>query len=107
MEGFSDRFQPGAIAIMSTIKTERRTLTKSNAHYEEAVKHLPLGVSSNFRFWGEKETVFVKRGKGARLWDLDGNEYIDYRLGYGPAILGHCHDEVDAAVREAQSTGTV
>jgi glutamate-1-semialdehyde 2,1-aminomutase len=92
---------------MSHIKTERRKLTKSNAHYQEAVKHLPLGVSSNFRFWGEKETVFVKRGKGARLWDLDGNEYIDYRLGYGPAILGHCNDEVDAAVREAQSTGTV
>ena len=87
---------------MSHIKTSRRTLTKSNAHYEEAVKHLPLGVSSNFRFWGEKETVFVKRGKGARLWDLDGNEYIDYRLGYGPAILGHCNDEVDAAVREAE-----
>ena len=92
---------------MSHIKTERRTLAKSNAHYQEAVKHLPLGVSSNFRFWGEKETVFVKRGKGARLWDLDGNEYIDYRLGYGPAILGHCHDEVDEAVRDAQSTGTV
>ena len=71
------------------------------------MKHLPLGVSSNFRFWGENETVFVKRGKGARLWDLDGNEYIDYRLGYGPAILGHCNDEVDAAVREAQSIGTV
>src|SRR5215813_2166560 len=92
---------------MSHIKTTRRTLTKSNAHYREAVKHLPLGVSSNFRFWGEQETVFVKRGKGARLWDIDGNEYIDYRLGYGPAILGHCHPEVDAAAREAQSIGTV
>ena len=92
---------------MSTIKTERRNLTKSNAHYQEAVKHLPLGVSSNFRFWGEKQTVFVERGKGARLWDIDGNEYIDYRLGYGPAILGHCHDEVDQAARDAQRVGTV
>ena len=55
-----------------SIKTERRNLTKSRAHYKEAVKHLPLGVSSNFRFWGENETIFVKRGKGARLWDLDG-----------------------------------
>ncbi len=69
-------------------------------------QHLPLGVSSNFRFWGEDETVFVKHGKGARLWDLDGNEYIDYRLGYGPAILGHCHPEVDAAAREGQNVGT-
>ena len=80
-----------------SIKVQRRKLDKSRAHYQEAVKHLPLGVSSNFRFWGEDETVFVKHGKGARLWDLDGNEYIDYRLGYGPAILGHCHPEVDAA----------
>ena len=90
-----------------SIKVQRRKLDKSRAHYKEAVQHLPLGVSSNFRFWGEDETVFVKHGKGARLWDLDGNEYIDYRLGYGPAILGHCHPEVDAAARDGQHVGTV
>ena len=92
---------------MTTIKTERRDLTKSRKHYQEALKHMPLGVSSNFRYWGDDETVFVKHGKGARLWDIDGNEYIDYRLGYGPAILGHCHPDVDAAARDAQSIGTV
>ena len=92
---------------MTTIKTQRRDLTKSRAHYQEALKHMPLGVSSNFRYWGDEQTVFVKHGKGARLWDIDGNEYIDYRLGYGPAILGHCHPEVDAAARDAQSIGTV
>lgn len=92
---------------MSTIKTERRKLDKSRAHFQEALKHMPLGVSSNFRYWGDDHTVFVKNGKGARLWDIDGNEYIDYRLGYGPAILGHCNDAVDAAAREAQSVGTV
>lgn len=92
---------------MSTIKTERRKLDKSRAHFNEALKHMPLGVSSNFRYWGDDNTIFVKKGKGARLWDIDGNEYIDYRLGYGPAILGHCNDVVDAAAREAQSVGTV
>jgi glutamate-1-semialdehyde 2,1-aminomutase len=92
---------------MTTIQSTRRDLSKSRAHFQEAIKHLPLGVSSNFRYWGDQQTIFVKRGKGARLWDLDGNEYIDYRLGYGPAILGHCNDEVDAAAREAQSVGTV
>ncbi|WP_374652907.1 aspartate aminotransferase family protein [Dongia sp.] len=92
---------------MTTIKTDRRKMDKNRAHFKEAIKHLPLGVSSNFRYWGEDNTVFVKKGKGARLWDLDGNEYIDYRLGYGPAILGHCNDIVDAAAREAQSVGTV
>ncbi|WP_374376043.1 aspartate aminotransferase family protein [Dongia sp.] len=92
---------------MSTIKTERRKMEKSRAHFQEALKHMPLGVSSNFRYWGDDNTIFVKNGKGARLWDIDGNEYIDYRLGYGPAILGHCNDTVDAAARAAQSIGTV
>lgn len=84
-----------------------RSLAKSNAHFRKAVQRMPLGVSSNFRYWGDDETVYVKRGQGARLWDLDGNEYIDYRLGYGPVILGHCHEEVDAAAREGQKVGTV
>lgn len=92
---------------MTTIKIQRRNLTKSQAHFREAIKHMPLGVSSNFRYWGDDNTIFVKHGKGARLWDLDDNEYIDYRLGYGPAILGHCHPEVDAAAHAAQSIGTV
>jgi glutamate-1-semialdehyde 2,1-aminomutase len=84
-----------------------RDLSKSNAHFRKAVRRMPLGVSSNFRYWGDDKTVYVKRGEGARLWDIDGNEYIDYRLGYGPVILGHCHPEVDAAAREGQKVGTV
>jgi glutamate-1-semialdehyde 2,1-aminomutase len=84
-----------------------RNLTKSNAHFRKAVQRLPLGVSSNFRYWGDDKTIYVKRGQGARLWDIDGNEYVDYRLGYGPVILGHCHPEVDAAAREGQKVGTV
>lgn len=93
--------------MSSSIKVQRRKLDKSRAHFKEAIKHLPLGVSSNFRYWGDDQTVYVKRGKGARLWDLDGNEYIDYRLGYGPAILGHCHAEVDEAARKGTEIGTV
>ena len=82
-----------------------RSLEKSNSHYKRAEKQLPLGVSSNFRAWGEEKTIFAKRAKGARIWDLDDNEYIDYRLGYGPAILGHCDDRVDAAAREGMEIG--
>ncbi|HET7291445.1 MAG TPA: aspartate aminotransferase family protein [Vicinamibacteria bacterium] len=84
-----------------------RPLTRCNAHFRRAVRRLPLGVSSNFRYWGDDKTLYVKRGRGPRLWDLDDNEYIDYRLGYGPVILGHCHPEVDAAAREGQQVGTV
>ena len=84
-----------------------RTLEKSNAHFRRAVQRLPLGVSSNFRYWGDDSTIYVKHGRGARIWDLDDNVYIDYRLAYGPVILGHCHPEVDAAAREGQTVGTV
>ncbi|MED5461196.1 MAG: aminotransferase class III-fold pyridoxal phosphate-dependent enzyme, partial [Pseudomonadota bacterium] len=71
------------------------------------MKKLPLGVSSNFRYWGDDKTIYVKRGKGGRIWDIDDNEYIDYRLGYGPAILGYADDRVDQAAREAMEVGGV
>ena len=85
----------------------RRTLKKSNLHFHRAVKRLPLGVASNFRYWGEGSTLYVRCGKGARLWDIDANEYIDYRLGYGPAILGYADPRVDAAAREGIEVGGV
>ena len=84
-----------------------RSVMKSNAHFQRAVQKLPLGVSSNFRYWGDDKTLYVKRGRGGRIWDLDDNEYVDYRLGYGPVILGHADGRVDAAAREGQEVGTV
>ncbi len=79
----------------------------SQAQMKRAMKVIPLGVSSNFRFWGENETPVVSRAEGAHLWDVDGNRYIDYRLGYGPIILGHANEEVDNHVRESIADGTV
>jgi glutamate-1-semialdehyde 2,1-aminomutase len=84
-----------------------RNLSKSNAHWQKAVTRLPLGVASNFRFWGEDKTIYVKEGRGARITDLDGNRYVDYRLGYGPAILGYADPRVDAAAREGMDVGGV
>jgi glutamate-1-semialdehyde 2,1-aminomutase len=84
-----------------------RSMKKSNEQFKRALKSLPLGVSSNFRYWGEDKTIYVKKGKGARFWDIDDNEYIDYRLGYGPAILGYADDRVDAAAREGMEVGGV
>ena len=84
-----------------------RSLKKSNEYFKRALKSLPLGVSSNFRYWGEDKTIYVKKAKGARFWDIDDNEYIDYRLGYGPAILGYADDRVDAAAREGMEVGGV
>ena len=85
----------------------QRSLKNSNAQFARAVKKLPLGVSSNFRYWGDDLTIYIKRAKGARIWDLDENEYIDYRLAYGPVILGYADERVDAAVREGMEVGGV
>lgn len=84
-----------------------RCLDKSNRHFRKAITRLPLGVASNFRYWGEDRTIYVKKGKGARLWDIDDNEYIDYRLGYGPTILGYADERVDQAARDGMDIGGV
>lgn len=88
-------------------RPDTRNLAQSNAHYRRAVTRLPLGVSSTFRYWGDDRTIYVDHGKGGRLWDVDGNEYVDYRLGYGPAILGYADDRVDAAARAGMEVGGV
>ncbi len=87
--------------------TMSRTLTRSNQHFRRAITRLPLGVCSNFRYWGEDKTIYVDHGKGSRLWDLDGNEYVDYRMGYGPAILGYADPRVDKAAVEGMQRGGV
>jgi glutamate-1-semialdehyde 2,1-aminomutase len=84
-----------------------RDLSKSNAHFKKALTRLPLGVASNFRYWGDERTIYVKHGRGARITDIDGNSYVDYRLGYGPAILGYADPRVDAAAREGMEVGGV
>ena len=84
-----------------------RSLAKSNQHFRKAITKLPLGVSSNFRYWGDDKTIYAKRGKGGRLWDIDDNEYIDYRLAYGPAILGYADSRVDDAARAGIEVGGV
>ena len=72
--------------------------------YHRALRTLPGGTDSNFRAWGE-DTVYVDRGKGGRVWDIDGNEFIDLRMGYGPVILGHGDDRVDDHVNERMRRG--
>jgi glutamate-1-semialdehyde 2,1-aminomutase len=84
-----------------------RVLTKSRSHFDRAVQRLPLGVASNFRYWGEERTIYVKSGRGGRITDLDDNSYVDYRLGYGPAILGYADPRVDEAARQGMAVGGV
>ena len=80
---------------------------KSNSLQQRAQKIIPLGVNSNFRYWGEGITPYMARAKGGYLWDVDGNRYIDYRLAFGPIILGHADDTVNAKVHEQIDLGTL
>ena len=90
------------IAGMREILKLERTI--QSEMYTRAKRTLPGGTNSNFRAWGEN-TVYIDRGKGSHIWDLDGNEYIDLRLGYGPVILGHADERVDDYVNERMRRG--
>jgi glutamate-1-semialdehyde 2,1-aminomutase len=79
----------------------------NNAMQKRASEIMPMGVNSNFRFWGDGITPYVKKAKGAYLWDLDGNKYIDYRMAFGPIILGHAYDEVNEKVKLEIDYGTM
>ena len=66
----------------------------------EAHLHMPQGVAENYRYWGEDRTVFVAHAQGCTLTDEDGRDFVDFRLGYGPIILGYRDARVDKAVIE-------
>lgn len=80
---------------------------KTRDLYRRAEKFIPYGVNSNFRYWGADDTMVITRGKGAYIWDVDENRYIDYRLAFGPIILGHAYPRVIEKVQEAITDGTL
>ena len=80
---------------------------KTHALQNRAQQVIPLGVNSNFRYWGEGITPYVQKAKGAYLWDVDGKKYIDYRMAFGPIILGHSYEEVDNRVIEEIQNGVL
>jgi glutamate-1-semialdehyde 2,1-aminomutase len=82
--------------------------TKSEQLFAEALKYIPGGVNSPVRAFRAVggQPFFVNKAKGARVWDVDGNEYIDYVGTWGPAILGHAHPKIIKAVQAAAENGT-
>jgi glutamate-1-semialdehyde 2,1-aminomutase len=76
--------------------------------YEKARRLLPGGVNSPVRAMRSigRDPIFIAKGDGALIWDVDGNEYVDWVSSWGPLILGHAHPDVVAAVNEAASRGT-
>lgn len=77
----------------------------SHELYERSCRVLAGGVSSEFRKASQPHPLFYQRGEGAHLWDVDGNEYLDFTLSQGPLILGHSHPDVLEAIAQASAQG--
>lgn len=76
--------------------------------FKEAVDLMPGGVNSPVRAFGsvDMDPIFIDHGKGAIMTDIDGNEYIDYVLSWGPLIIGHSHPEVVEAIQKQAAKGS-
>lgn len=91
----------------------RKKFKKSMELFSEALKYMPAGVSSNARLWkmlcptDMPCSIFIKEADGSHIWDVDGNEYIDYRLGFGPVILGHSYRKIHDAVHDIDENGLI
>ena len=85
-----------------------RAKTKSEKLWKQAQRYIPGGVNSPVRaFKGVGGSpIFVERGKGPKIWDVDGKQYIDHVCSWGPLILGHAHKEVAARLKKVISEGT-
>ena len=82
--------------------------TTSDHLFAASRERIPGGVNSPVRAFKSvgRNPVFIKRAAGSRIWDVDGNEYIDYVGSWGPMILGHAHPRVIEALRRAAEAGT-
>jgi glutamate-1-semialdehyde 2,1-aminomutase len=93
---------------MSTLTRSVLRDARSHALYERALKSIPGAVNSPVRAMGSigREAIFIARGAGAEIVDVDGNRYVDYVCSWGPLIHGHAHPQVRQAISQAASDGT-
>src|SRR5215203_1118425 len=82
--------------------------SKSSELFAEAQKHMPGGVNSPVRAFKSvgRDPLYIERAKDAKMWDADGNEFIDYVGSWGPMIVGHAHERVIRAIQETAENGT-
>jgi len=82
-----------------------RRHARSLTYREEAKRFLPGGVSSSWQSW-PPHPIYVRRGEGSHVWDIDGNDYVDLHNGYGVMVMGHAHPKVVEAVKRRVERGT-
>jgi glutamate-1-semialdehyde 2,1-aminomutase len=107
--GSSETVEIDLQLVEQLIKEETAALDvkhgRSLAYREEAKAHLPGGVSSSWQLW-PPHPIYVSRGEGSRVWDIDDNEYVDYHNGYGVMVMGHAHPKIVEAVQRRVALGT-
>jgi glutamate-1-semialdehyde 2,1-aminomutase len=91
-----------------TIRKIKMKRKQSKKLYDQAKKIMPAGVNSPVRAFGAVggNPIFIKQGKGSRIYDVDGNSYIDYVLSWGPLILGHAEKRVIDYIKQQLNKGT-
>jgi len=82
--------------------------TRSDEIYAASKRLIPGGVNSPARSWTAVggDPLVIARGAGSRVWDVDGNEYVDYVCSWGPLVLGHAHPQVVGEIKSAADRGT-
>jgi glutamate-1-semialdehyde 2,1-aminomutase len=78
---------------------------KSHATYERAAKSMPLGIASSYH-WRDPWPIYLTDGKGSKIWDVDGHEYIDYLNAFGCMVHGHAHPAIVRAVQDRITRGS-
>ena len=101
-----DTFSKNATKIVD-VETPKllAATTASKALFERAEKHLPYGVASTFQA-GDPYPIYIARGKGSHVWDVDETERVDFHGGFGCNVVGHAHPKIVEAIDRAARTGT-
>jgi len=94
------------VIILTIIDNYRKYTSRSLSLHREAKSVMPYGVSSNYRYW-EPYPIYLVKGKGSRVWDVDGNEYIDFNMAFGVLEVGHSHPRIVEEVRRAVEDSTI
>jgi glutamate-1-semialdehyde 2,1-aminomutase len=91
--------------LAQEVESFRSRTPRCAALYERAEKSMPFGVTSSFQA-GDPYPIYLARGAGSKVFDIDDNTYIDYHNGFGTMAVGHAHPKVRAAIEKAAATGT-
>jgi glutamate-1-semialdehyde 2,1-aminomutase len=101
-DGITER--AGRIAEEQSARLLERTPASART-FDRATRVMPLGVASSFQA-NDPYPIYLREGRGSNVWDVDGNEYVDFHGGFGTMVVGHAHPKVVEAIERAARTGT-